>query len=82
VVNSAVLVTVQMLAHVGQCARVARWSAGCRGRPGYTARVLSWKAAAMLGVPLVHGAIGGYTGQVTIFPGDPGLRAFYGQGAA
>jgi len=35
-----------------------------------------------LGVPLVHGAIGGYIGQVTtIFPGDPGLRALYSEDA-
>ena len=34
-----------------------------------------------LGIPMVHGAIGGYIGQVTtIFPGDPGLKALYGDG--
>ena len=34
-----------------------------------------------LGIPLVHGAIGGYIGQVTtIFPGDAGLKALYGDG--
>lgn len=38
-------------------------------------------AAAALGVPLVHGAIAGYVGQVTtVFPGDVGLRAIYGTG--
>ncbi|MCL5039181.1 MAG: HesA/MoeB/ThiF family protein [Firmicutes bacterium] len=32
-----------------------------------------------LGVPMVHGAIGGFMGQVmTIFPGDEGLGAIYG----
>jgi len=32
-------------------------------------------------VPLVHGAIAGYTGQVTIiFPEDPGLASIYGPG--
>ncbi len=37
--------------------------------------------AAMLGIPLVHGAIAGYVGQVTtVFPGDAGLRAIYGPG--
>jgi molybdopterin-synthase adenylyltransferase len=46
------------------------------------ARFMLEKAAANLQVPLVHGAIGGYTGQImTVFPGDPGLRALYGQGA-
>ena len=44
------------------------------------ARLLLEELAGRLGVPMVHGAIGGYTGQVmTIFPGDPGLRALYGQ---
>ena len=39
------------------------------------------RVAGLLGVPMVHGAIGGYTGQVmTIFPGDPGLNALYGPG--
>jgi len=38
-------------------------------------------AAQSLGIPLVHGAIGGMTGQVmTIFPGDEGLYALYGRG--
>jgi len=37
------------------------------------------QVAAQLGLPLVHGAIAGYMGQVmTILPGDPGLRALYG----
>jgi len=45
------------------------------------ARFVVQRAAAALGVPLVHGAIAGYTGQVmTILPGDPGLEALYGPG--
>jgi len=37
------------------------------------------RAAASAGLPLVHGAVAGYTGQVmTILPGDPGLEALYG----
>jgi len=37
--------------------------------------------AAALGIPMVHGAIAGYVGQVTtVFPGDTGLRALYGSG--
>lgn len=37
------------------------------------------QAARELGVPLVHGAIAGFLGQVmTIFPGDPGLAEVYG----
>jgi len=45
------------------------------------ARIVLQEAAARLGLPMIHGAIGGYTGQVmTILPGDPGLRGLYGQG--
>nr|MBC7245300.1 HesA/MoeB/ThiF family protein [Chloroflexota bacterium] len=37
------------------------------------------RAARKLSVPLVHGAIAGYVGQVmTIFPDDPGLLELYG----
>jgi molybdopterin/thiamine biosynthesis adenylyltransferase len=39
------------------------------------------RAAQQLSVPLVHGAIAGYVGQVmTVFPEDPGLLGLYGQG--
>jgi molybdopterin-synthase adenylyltransferase len=35
-----------------------------------------------LGIPLVHGAIAGNCGQVmTVFPGDPGLKCIYVEGA-
>lgn len=38
------------------------------------------EAARRAGIPLVHGAIGGFVGQVlTIFPEDPGLKAIYGE---
>ncbi len=44
------------------------------------ARYLLQRVARTLGIPMVHGAIAGYTGQVmTIFPGDPGLEALYGK---
>lgn len=44
-------------------------------------RLMLQDICARLGIPMVHGAIGGYIGQVTtIFPGDPGLRALYGEG--
>jgi len=43
-------------------------------------RLVLQKVAQDLGTPLVHGAIGGYIGQVmTVFPGDQGLRAIYGR---
>jgi molybdopterin/thiamine biosynthesis adenylyltransferase len=42
-------------------------------------RLVLQDACRALGVPMVHGAIAGYMGQVTtIFPGDAGLRALYG----
>ncbi|WP_156784682.1 HesA/MoeB/ThiF family protein [Thermosinus carboxydivorans] len=41
-------------------------------------RLVLAAAAARLGLPLVHGAIAGCTGQVmTVFPGDPGLAHVY-----
>lgn len=44
-------------------------------------RLALQRAAQQLAVPLVHGAIAGYVGQVmTIFPEDEGLRALYGEG--
>jgi len=40
------------------------------------------EAAQAMGIPVVHGAIAGYLGQVmTIFPGDRGLQALYGGGS-
>jgi molybdopterin/thiamine biosynthesis adenylyltransferase len=44
-------------------------------------RLVLQEAAAQAGVPMVHGAIAGWMGQVmTILPGDAGLRALYGDG--
>jgi len=44
-------------------------------------RFLLQRVAQGLGVPMVHGAIAGYIGQVmTIFPGDAGLFALYPEG--
>ena len=43
-------------------------------------RVILQEGAQALGVPMVHGSIAGFLGQVmTIFPGDPGLRGLYGE---
>ena len=45
-------------------------------------RLMLQEVAQKLGIPMVHGAIAGYFGQVmTIFPGDEGLRALYGGGS-
>jgi molybdopterin/thiamine biosynthesis adenylyltransferase len=42
-------------------------------------RFLVEKAAQRLKIPLVHGAVAGFEGQVmTIFPDDPGLKSLYG----
>jgi molybdopterin/thiamine biosynthesis adenylyltransferase len=44
-------------------------------------RLVLQKVSQSLGIPVVHGAIGGYVGQVmTVFPGDEGLYALYGRG--
>jgi molybdopterin/thiamine biosynthesis adenylyltransferase len=44
-------------------------------------RLVLQKEAQSLGIPIVHGAIGGYIGQVmTVFPKDEGLYAIYGRG--
>ena len=44
-------------------------------------RLMLQEGVQRLGIPLVHGAIAGYMGQVmTIFPEDLGLYAFYGDG--
>jgi molybdopterin/thiamine biosynthesis adenylyltransferase len=45
------------------------------------ARIGLQQVAREMGVPMVHGAIAGYSGQVTIvYPGDPGLTSIYGPG--
>jgi len=44
-------------------------------------RLLLQDGAQELGIPMVHGSIAGFLGQVmTILPGDPGLHALYGDG--
>lgn len=41
-------------------------------------RLALQELCAALGIPMVHGAIAGFTGQVmTVFPGDPGLALLY-----
>ncbi len=43
------------------------------------ARLELEEAVQRAGIPMVHGAIAGFLGQVTtIFPGDPGLKVLYG----
>ncbi len=43
-------------------------------------RLMLQDGAQALGIPMVHGSIAGFLGQVmTIFPGDPGLHGLYGE---
>lgn len=50
----------------------------CDGLDNLPTRVLLQETARRLKIPMVHGAIGGYCGQVmTILPGDRGLESFY-----
>ena len=43
-------------------------------------RLILQQGAQALGIPMVHGSIAGFLGQVmTILPGDPGLRSLYGE---
>jgi molybdopterin/thiamine biosynthesis adenylyltransferase len=43
-----------------------------------SSRLLLNKTAQSLGIPMVHGAIAGFTGQVTtLLPGDHGLEKIY-----
>lgn len=44
-------------------------------------RLMLQEGAEELGIPMVHGSIAGFLGQVmTVFPGDAGLHALYGDG--
>ncbi len=44
----------------------------------FTARMIAGQTVRQLGIPLVHAAIAGFTGQVTtIFPGDKSLELIY-----
>ena len=43
-------------------------------------RLILQDGAQALGIPMIHGSIAGFLGQVmTIFPGDPGLHSLYGE---
>jgi molybdopterin/thiamine biosynthesis adenylyltransferase len=44
-------------------------------------RLMLQEGVQELGIPLIHGSIAGFLGQVTtILPRDPGLHALYGDG--
>jgi molybdopterin/thiamine biosynthesis adenylyltransferase len=43
-------------------------------------RLILQHGAQTLGIPMVHGSVAGFLGQVmTVFPDDPGLRSLYGE---
>ena len=45
-------------------------------------RLVLQEGAQALGIPMVHGSIAGFLGQVmTVLPGDPGLIGLYGEGS-
>jgi len=53
----------------------------CDALDNLPGRLFLETTARRLGIPLVHGAIGGYCGQVmTIFPGDRGFESIYPTG--
>lgn len=80
-VNAAVeVVARQMRAEAGNLAELLKGvDAVVDALDTIPLRLALQEAAAVAGIPLVHGAIAGYAGQVTtVFPGDAGLRRVYG----
>jgi molybdopterin/thiamine biosynthesis adenylyltransferase len=80
-INSAVQVTVHpvMADEAAMRAMLAEADVVVDALDTLPTRLVLQGVAQSLGIPLVHGAIGGYIGQVmTIFPGDEGLYAIYG----
>jgi molybdopterin/thiamine biosynthesis adenylyltransferase len=80
-INSAVTVTTYNRAITAQ--NVARMIKGADvvldGLDNLPTRLAVADACTKLGIPFVHGAIAGFSGQVmTIMPGDKGLNALYG----
>jgi len=80
-INSAVTVTTYNRAITAQ--NVARMIKGADvvldGLDNLPTRLAVADACNKLGIPFVHGAIAGFSGQVmTIMPGDKGLNALYG----
>jgi len=50
------------------------------GLDSIPSRLVLQDVCAKAGIPLIHGAIAGFEGQVlTIMPGDPGLKQLYGE---
>ena len=81
-VNSATEVTVHLVVADGESMREMLASADMvvDALDTLPTRLVLQKVAQSLGIPIVHGAIGGYVGQVmTVFPGDEGLYAIYGR---
>ena len=79
---------VEVVVHAEEATRqsLPRWLAGAEvvvdALDRLPSRLMLQGVAQKMNVPMVHGAIAGYSGQVmTIFPGDGGLRALFGGGS-
>jgi molybdopterin/thiamine biosynthesis adenylyltransferase len=82
-VNSAIEVTIHPVMADGESMRemLAGADVVVDALDTLPTRLVLQEVAQSLGIPVVHGAIGGYIGQVmTVFPGDEGLYALYGRG--
>ncbi len=76
VIGHAVMLTRENLPRLLQGADVV-----VDGLDRLPSRLILQEGARALGIPMVHGSIAGFLGQVmTIFPGDPGLDSLYGGG--
>ncbi len=81
-VNSAV--DVEALAVFITESNVDRILAGCHlavdALDSIPVRLILEEAAGRLGIPFIHGAVGGFLGEVmTVLPGDEGLAALFGR---
>jgi molybdopterin/thiamine biosynthesis adenylyltransferase len=84
-INSAVEVTAHaaLLTRENLPALLAGAAVVVDGLDRLPTRLMLQEGAQALGIPLVHGSIAGFLGQVmTIFPGDSGLRGLYGEAGA
>jgi len=74
-IGHAVVLTRENLPHLLEEADVV-----VDGLDRLPSRLILQEGAQALGIPMVHGSIAGFLGQVmTIFPGDPGLHSLYGE---
>lgn len=82
-VNSAVtaIARAEFLGRRNASRLLAKCDVAIDGLDRINARLVLARAASRLGIPLVHGALGGFLGEVsTLFPGAAGLDLLYGRG--